>query len=108
MIQVCIRRWCRDWRPADARDGFRKGDLVPHAGRKTILGYVNTEAEAVAMIKTTRGRLEELEAWLQTHHPYEVPETLILIPEAGSARYFQWVRESVAGMDETAVDNAGS
>ena len=58
-------------------------------------GEVQLDAEAIALIKTTRGRLEELEAWLQTHHPYEVPEILVLTPESGSARYLQWVRESV-------------
>lgn len=71
-------------------------------------GETQIEAEAIAMVKTTRSRIEELEAWLQTHHPYEVPEILILTPEAGSARYFQWVRECVSGTDETALDNAGS
>ncbi len=71
-------------------------------------GETRIEAEAIAMIKTTRGRLEELEAWLQTYHPYEVPEILILTPEDGSARYFQWVRECVSGTDETALDITGS
>ena len=71
-------------------------------------GEVQLEAEAIALIKTTRGRLEELEAWLQTHHPYEVPEILVLTPESGSARYFQWVRESVAPGGETALDKARS
>ncbi len=71
-------------------------------------GEVRLEAEAIVLIKTTRGRLNELEAWLQSHHPYEVPEILVLTPESGSARYFQWVRESVASGAETALDKARS
>jgi len=71
-------------------------------------GEVRLEAEAIVLIKTTRGRLNELEAWLQTNHPYEVPEILVLTPEAGSARYFQWVRESVAAGGETPLDKARS
>jgi periplasmic divalent cation tolerance protein len=71
-------------------------------------GEVQLNAEAIALIKTTRGRLEELETWLQTHHPYEVPEILILTPESGSALYLQWVRESVASSGETALDKASS
>ena len=71
-------------------------------------GEVQLDAEAIALIKTTRGRLEELEAWLQTHHPYEVPEILVLTPESGSARYLQWVRESVGSGGETALDKARS
>jgi periplasmic divalent cation tolerance protein len=71
-------------------------------------GEVQLDAEAIALIKTTRGRLEELEAWLQTYHPYEVPEILVLTPESGSARYLQWVRESVGSGGETALDKARS
>jgi len=71
-------------------------------------GEVQLDAEAIALIKTTRGRLVELETWLQTHHPYEVPEILVLTPESGSARYVQWVRESVSSGGETALDKAGS
>lgn len=71
-------------------------------------GEVELDAEAIALIKTTRGRLAELETWLQTHHPYEVPEILVLTPESGSARYFQWARESVAAECETPLDKAGS
>ena len=60
-------------------------------------GETRIEAEALVMIKTTRALVKPLEAWLQTHHPYELPEILILSPEAGSERYLQWVRESVRG-----------
>jgi len=71
-------------------------------------GEVRLEAEAIVLIKTPRGRLNEVESWLQTNHPYEVPEILVLTPESGSARYFQWVRESVASGAETPLDKARS
>lgn len=49
-FQVYIRRWWRDWRPADRMDGFKPGDLVPNPrARKTVLSYVDTEEQARAI-----------------------------------------------------------
>jgi len=55
-------------------------------------GAVEREAERQIVIKTTRARLPALEARLETLHPYEVPELVVLGAEA-SAAYGRWVIE---------------
>ncbi|MDH4408764.1 MAG: divalent-cation tolerance protein CutA [Verrucomicrobiales bacterium] len=68
------------------------------AGAESIYRWEgNTErsAEVLAIVKTTRGRLPELEASLHELHPYELPEFLILSPEGGSSEYLVWVRGGV-------------
>lgn len=57
-------------------------------------GDVEVEGECFMLMKTTRARLEALEAWVQEHHPYEEPEFLVLPVEAGSAGYLHWVRRN--------------
>ena len=56
-------------------------------------GSVEREAERPVVIKTTRARLNDLEARLRTLHPYELPEFLVLTVEAASAGYAAWVTE---------------
>lgn len=55
-------------------------------------GKTESSAEVLAVVKTTRGRLDELGASLRELHPYELPECLVLSPEGGSADYLAWVR----------------
>ncbi len=65
-------------------------------------GNTECSAEVLAIIKTTRGRVGDLEASLGELHPYELPEFLILSPEGGSAGYLAWVR------GETTLDKSGT
>ena len=58
-------------------------------------GKTEHSAEVLAIVKTTRGRLPELEASLHELHPYELPEFLILTPDGGSSEYLAWVRGGV-------------
>lgn len=58
-------------------------------------GVVETESEVIGWIKTASDKLEELEAWLQEHHPYEKPEFIVIDVAAGSTGYLDWVREQV-------------
>ena len=60
-------------------------------------GEIQSETEAMAVIKTTVDRFELLEATLRDLHPYEVPEIIALPVEAGSRGYLDWVRESTCG-----------
>ncbi len=59
-------------------------------------GKVETGAEILALVKTTRARLPELEASLRSLHPYELPELLVIPPTDGSSDYLGWVRNGVS------------
>ena len=61
-------------------------------------GKIENELEVIAVMKTTEDRLEDLEAWVQTHHPYDEPEFVVLPVEAGASGYLEWVREGVGGV----------
>lgn len=58
-------------------------------------GEVQEDDEALALVKTTRARLKDLEALVQELHPYDEPEFLALPVRAGSASYLDWVADSV-------------
>lgn len=57
-------------------------------------GAVEVDAEQQLVIKTTSASVAALEIRLRALHPYELPEFLVLTAD-GSARYLQWVTESV-------------
>lgn len=57
-------------------------------------GSVTTDAEALAVIKTTATRYPEVEARLREWHPYETPEIIALPIERGSAAYLGWISEA--------------
>jgi periplasmic divalent cation tolerance protein len=59
-------------------------------------GKVESAAEVLALIKTTRAGFEALERKLVELHPYEVPEIIALPPEKVSHAYAKWVQDSVA------------
>lgn len=72
------------------------GNVLP--GLRSIYrwqGQVHDEAEALLVLKTTRGRFEALRDEVQRLHPYETPEVLALPVEAGAARYLAWVAGEV-------------
>lgn len=54
-------------------------------------GTVEDDAEVQLLIKTEADRLDALEAWLREHHPYDVPELVVLPIERGGADYLAWV-----------------
>lgn len=58
-------------------------------------GAIEDEAEVQLVIKTTQHRIESLKTWLGAHHPYDVPEFLVL-PAGGSDDYLRFVREATA------------
>lgn len=59
-------------------------------------GEVREDDEALALVKTTRARLEDLESLVRELHPYDEPEFLALPVRAGSRSYLDWVTDSVA------------
>ncbi len=54
---------------------------------------VERDAERQIVIKTTRGRLGELEARLRALHPYELPEFVVLDAKASDA-YGSWIDDA--------------
>lgn len=59
-------------------------------------GEVQEEREALALLKTTGGRLEALRGRVAELHPYDEPEFLALAVDTGSPSYLAWVVDSVA------------
>jgi periplasmic divalent cation tolerance protein len=59
-------------------------------------GRVQDDQEALLVIKSVSGRVEELVSRLTELHPYDVPEALVLPVDGGSARYLEWVSEACA------------
>lgn len=58
-------------------------------------GAVEEAEEAMALLKTTKGRLEALETRVRALHPYDEPEFLVVETDGGSASYLEWVAASV-------------
>jgi periplasmic divalent cation tolerance protein len=56
---------------------------------------VDTEVQLI--IKTTRAKLEQVQAKVLEHHPYEIPEFIALEPVATERRYADWISDIVAG-----------
>lgn len=58
-------------------------------------GAVESAAELLLVIKSTRGRFEALRAALEKAHSYEVPEVLALAVVDGAPNYLNWLGENV-------------
>jgi periplasmic divalent cation tolerance protein len=54
---------------------------------------VQDDAEVQLLIKTRRGRLDEIKGWLGDNHPYEVPEVLALPIVGGADAYLAWLQQ---------------
>ena len=59
-------------------------------------GKLETAAEVLMLMKTTRTRLKALEELIRTRHPYDTAEFVVLPIGAGSAKYLAWIDSSVA------------
>lgn len=60
-------------------------------------GAVETAAEWLLIIKTSRDRFHALRAEIEAHHSYEVPEILALAVVDGSAAYLDWLEAELRG-----------
>ena len=58
-------------------------------------GKVETAAECLLVIKTTRDAFDRLRQALSELHSYELPECIEIAIEDGSAQYLDWIGESV-------------
>jgi periplasmic divalent cation tolerance protein len=59
-------------------------------------GDVETASELLLLIKTTAACVEGLEATLRRLHSYEVPEFLVLTPEAAGKSWLDWLLHETA------------
>jgi len=58
-------------------------------------GKVERAREVLVVVKTTAGRLRQLEREVKRMHSYDVPEFIVLPLVAGSREYLKWVEENV-------------
>lgn len=58
---------------------------------------VESAEEFLLIIKTTRGREEQVKSSMKELHSYELPECIVIGIDGGSAEYLRWVSESVIG-----------
>ena len=54
-------------------------------------GEVVREPEILLLVKTDQDRTDDAVAAIESDHPYEVPEVLVLPVTAGAAAYLAWV-----------------
>ncbi|MGE0363598.1 MAG: divalent-cation tolerance protein CutA [Vicinamibacterales bacterium] len=100
-LRIVLTSWPAD-RPADeaaatlVRDGLAAcvSVLAPMTSHYRWDGALERSEERQIVIKTTAGRLAELEARLLALHPYELPE-LVVLDATASATYGAWVRGAV-------------
>ncbi|MGH7145305.1 MAG: divalent-cation tolerance protein CutA [Planctomycetota bacterium] len=58
-------------------------------------GAIQEDREALLIVKTTSRRCRACAQALKELHPYDVPEIVVIGPEAVSEPYWRWVVESV-------------
>jgi periplasmic divalent cation tolerance protein len=58
-------------------------------------GKVESADESLLIIKTTRGREEQVRSAIQELHSYELPECIVVEIDGGSGEYLRWIIENV-------------
>ena len=58
-------------------------------------GKIESSDEVLILFKTMRAHLGQLEKLVRAHHPYETPEIVVVPLKQGSARYLDWISESL-------------
>ena len=58
-------------------------------------GKMESGAETLLVLKTTKAQLAPLEKFIAARHPYETPEFLTLPLNAGSRKYLDWLAASL-------------
>ncbi len=73
-------------------------NVIPHiASTYRWKDHVETAAEWLLVIKSSRALFAALRSAVERLHPYEVPELLALPVLDGSAPYLAWLDESLQG-----------
>lgn len=64
-------------------------------------GKVEQAREVLVVMKTTAGRVRELEREVKRMHGYDVPEFIVLPIMAGSREYLKWLAGSTSLADKS-------
>ena len=59
-------------------------------------GEFCSEPEHLLIAKATQEKADEVIAAIKAHHPYEVPEIIVLPVSGGHLPYLQWVHQEVS------------
>lgn len=59
-------------------------------------GGVEENDEVLLIVKTTAARMAAVEAYLDTEHPYDVPECVAFAPRTVEDKYLRWWRSETA------------
>ncbi len=54
-------------------------------------GKLESDDEVLLLIKTRQDRIDDLEQFILSHHPYELPEIVSVSIEQGQQKYLQWI-----------------
>jgi len=60
-------------------------------------GKIEHEEESLLLIKTEQSKTRGIRDFLKKHHPYEVPEFIILPVTDGNPSFLGWISESISG-----------
>jgi periplasmic divalent cation tolerance protein len=58
-------------------------------------GKIESSAEVLLILKTTKSKLAALEKLVLAKHPYDTPEFLVLPLSGGSRKYLDWLAQNV-------------
>ncbi len=58
-------------------------------------GKVERAGEVMLTIKTVSSRFAKIQQFIESHHPYELPEVIALPVKKGSPRYLAWLKGAV-------------
>jgi periplasmic divalent cation tolerance protein len=56
---------------------------------------VAEEKEYVLLIKTHQNKLESIEAYFESRHPYQVPEIMVFPAASVNAAYSKWLHDEI-------------
>ncbi len=62
-------------------------------------GAVESDAELLLVVKTTKARYAAVEPAIVEAHPYELPEVVCVPIVAGLPGYLKWIEEAVSPAD---------
>lgn len=63
-------------------------------------GRITSAREAILLIKTPKKKFSEVKRFIQSRHPYDVPEIVAIPIIQGSSEYLQWLLDETQGLNK--------